>query len=126
MINYIKLGAAALVALFIVWFSYDLGYEKAKVEGELQIEVLKLTQAEEIIAAQNKVKVEYEAQIKSLTAALASVRSDNARRLRELGDFNNTRTSLAACRRDRRDLGRLAVRGEELLRRADSYLEALK
>lgn len=126
MINYIKLGAAALVALFIVWFSYDLGYEKAKVEGELQIETLKLTQAEEVIAAQNKVKVEYEAQIKSLNAALASVRSDNAQRLRELGDFNNAKTSLAACRRDRRDLGRLAVRGEELLRRADSYLEALK
>lgn len=126
MSSYIKLGVAALAALFIVWFSYDLGYEKARVEGELQIEVLKLTQAEEVILAQNRVKIEYEKQIQNLSAALASVRSDNAQRLRELGDFNNTRTSLAACRRDRRDLGRLAVRGEELLRRADSYLEALK
>ena len=126
MSDYIKLGTAALVALFIVWFSYDLGYEKAKVEGELQIETLKLTQAEEIIAAQNKIKVEYEAQIKTLNAALASVRSDNANRLRQLEAFRHTDTDLATCRRDRSRLGRLAVRGEELLRRADSYLEALK
>ena len=32
MSDYIKLGTVALVALFIVWFSYDLGYEKAKVD----------------------------------------------------------------------------------------------
>ena len=125
MINCIKLGAAALVAFFIVWFSYDLGYEKAKVEGDLQIETLKLTQAEEVIAAQNKVKVEYEAQIKTLNAALASVRSDNAQRLRQLEQFRNTGTDLATCRRQRDDLSRLAVRGEELLNRADAYLGAL-
>ena len=125
MSNYIKLGAAALVALFIVWFSYGLGYEKAKVEGELQIETLKLTQAEEVIAAQNRVKVEYEAQIKTLNAALASARSDNAHRLRQLEQFRNTGTNLATCRRQRDDLSRLAVRGEELLNRADAYLGAL-
>ena len=126
MSDYIKLGTAALVALFIVWFSYDLGYEKAKVEGELQIEVLKLTQAEEIIAAQNKVKVEYEAQIKSLSAALADARNDSAERLRQLDAFRNTDTDLATCRRERSDLARLAVRGEELLKRADAYFGALK
>lgn len=54
-----------------------------------------------------------------------AVRADNAQRMRQLDDFNNTRTSLAACRRDRSRLSRLAVRGEELLERADSYLEAL-
>lgn len=126
MSSYIKLGVAALAALFIVWFSYDLGYEKARVEGELQIEILKLTQAEEIIAAQNKVKVEYEAQIKTLNAALADARNDSAERLRQLDAFRNTSTDLATCRRERNDLSRLAVRGEELLKRADSYLEALK
>lgn len=123
--DYIKVGTAALVALFIVWFSYDLGYEKAKVEGELQIETLKLTQAEEVIAAQNKVKVEYEVQIKTLNAALASVRSDNANRLRQLEAFRGASTDLATCRRQRDDLSRLAVRGEELLNRADAYLGAL-
>lgn len=125
MSSYIKLGVAALAALFIVWFSYDLGYEKARVEGELQIEILKLTQAEEIIAAQNKVKVEYEAQIKNLSAALADARNDSAERLRKLDAFRNTGTDLATCRRERNDLSRLAVRGEELLKRADAYLGAL-
>lgn len=88
----------------------------------MQIETLKLTQAEEVIAAQNKVKVEYEAQIKTLNAALASVRSDNANRLRQLEAFRHTDTDLATCRRERSDLANLAVRGEELLKRADAYL----
>ena len=114
-----------VVAAISAWFCYDLGYNKAKVEGELQIETPKLTQAEEVIAAQNKVKVEYEAQIKTLNAALASVRSDNANRLRQLEQFRNTSTDLATCRSDRRDLARLAIRGEELLNRADAYLGAL-
>ena len=122
----LKLGAiCAAVALVVAWFCYDLGYNKAKVEGELQIETLKLTQAEEVIAAQNKVKVEYEAQIKTLNAALASVRSDNANRLRQLEAFRHTDTDLATCRSQRDDLSRLAVRGEELLNRADAYLGAL-
>ena len=126
MSSYIKLGASVLVSLLIVWFSYDLGYEKAKVEGELQIETLKLAQAEVIIAAQNKVKSEYEKQIQNLNAALASARSDSAERLRELNAFRHTDTDLATCRRQRDELSRLAVRGEELLKRADAYLEALK
>lgn len=125
MSDYIKLGTAALVALFIVWFSYDLGYEKAKVEGELQIETLKLTQAEEVIAAQNKVKVEYESQIKTLNAALASVRSDNVNRLRQLEAFRHADTDLATCRRQRDQLSGLAVEGESLLREADAYLGSL-
>ena len=125
MSDYIKLGTAALVALFIVWFSYDLGYEKAKVEGELQIETLKLTQAEEVIAAQNKVKSEYESQIQSLNAALASARSDGAERLRQLNEFRGARTDLATCRRQRDQLSRLAVEGESLLREADAYLGSL-
>ena len=126
MSSYIKLGASVLVSLLIVWFSYDLGYEKAKVEGELQIETLKLAQAEVIIAAQNKVKSEYEKQIQNLNAALASARSDGAERLRQLNEFRGARTDLATCRRERDELSRLAVRGEELLKRADAYLEALK
>lgn len=114
-----------VVVLLVVWFSYDLGYNKAKVEGELQIETLKLSQAEEVIAAQNKVKIEYEEQIKSLNAALADARNDSAERLRQLDAFRHSDTDLATCRRQRDDLSRLAVRGEELLKRADAYLEAL-
>lgn len=114
-----------VVVLLVVWFSYDLGYNKAKVEGELQIETLKLSQAEEVIAAQNKVKIEYEEQIKSLNAALADARNDSAERLRQLESFRNTGTDLATCRRERNELSRLAVRGEELLKRADAYIGAL-
>lgn len=114
-----------VVVLLVVWFSYDLGYNKAKVEGELQIETLKLSQAEEVIAAQNKVKIEYEEQIKSLNAALADARNDSAERLRQLESFRNTSTDLATCRRERNELSRLAVRGEELLKRADAYIGAL-
>ena len=125
MSSYIKLGASVLVSLLIVWFSYDLGYEKAKVEGELQIETLKLAQAEVIIAAQNKVKSEYEKQIQNLNAALASARSDGAERLRQLNEFRGANTDLATCRRQRDQLSRLAVRGEGLLKRADAYLGAL-
>lgn len=50
---------------------------------------------------------------------------DNAQRLRQLDDFSHAKTDLATCRRQRDDLSRLADRGEELLKRADAYLEAL-
>lgn len=121
----IKVFIVFVVALLLAWFCYDLGYDKAKVEGELQLETLKLAQAEEVIAAQNKVKIEYEAQIKTLNAALASARSDNAERMRQLEAFRGASTDLATCRRERNELSRLAVRGEELLKRADAYLGAL-
>ena len=105
--------------------AYLLGYSKAETEGELAIEQLKLAQAQAVIDAQNKVKVQYEEQIKNLNAALADARSDNANRLRQLNDFSHARTDLATCRRQRDDLSRLAVRGEELLKRAGAYLGAL-
>lgn len=113
------------LCVIILFCSYWLGFNHAKTEGELQIETLKLTQAEEVIAAQNRVKSEYESQIQSLNAALASARSDGAERLRQLEAFRHTDTDLATCRRQRDDLSRLAVRGEELLKRADAYLGAL-
>ena len=122
----IKLGVAgAVVALVVAYFCYDLGYNRAKVEGELQIETLKLTQAEEVIAAQRKVKSEYELQIQTLNAALASARSDSAERMRQLETFRQSRTDLATCRRQRDQLSRLAVEGESLLREADAYLGSL-
>lgn len=113
------------LCVIILFCSYWLGFNHAKTEGELQIETLKLTQAEEVIAAQNRVKSEYELQIQSLNAALASARSDGAERLRQLNEFRGARTDLATCRRDRDRLSRLAVRGEGLLKRADAYLGSL-
>lgn len=108
-----------LVAAVAAHFCYDTGFDHGFAEAEAR-------QADAVKIAQSEVKKDYEKRISELSASLERVRYDNAQRLRQLDDFNNTRGSLAACRRDRRDLGRLAVRGEELLRRADGYLEALK
>lgn len=119
--TYIKYG----ITIVLLIGAYLLGYSKAETEGELAIEQLKLAQAQAVIDAQNKVKVQYEEQIKNLNAALADARSDNANRLRQLNDFSHARTDLATCRRQRDDLSRLAVRGEELLKRAGAYLGAL-
>lgn len=119
----LKIGSIGFViGLFVAAIAahicYDLGFDHGTAEAEAR-------QASAVKIAQTEVKKDYEKRIQELSASIERLRDDNAQRLRELSDFNNARTSLAACRRDRRDLGRLAVRGEELLRRADSYLEAL-
>ena len=114
--------ALCVILLFI---SYLIGFNHAKTEGELEIESLKLAQANEIIEAQKKVRIDYESQIQSLNAALASARSDGAERLRQLNEFRGARTDLATCRRQRDQLSRLAVEGESLLREADAYLGSL-
>lgn len=107
-----------LVAALAAHFCYDLGFDHGTAEAEIR-------QAYAVQIAQTEVKQNYEKRIQDLTASLERIRSDNAKRLRELESFSNTRTDLATCSRERSRLGRLAVRGEELLKRADSYLEAL-
>lgn len=118
-------AVGAVVSLIAAWFCYSLGYDRAKTEGELALEQLKLAQAQAVIDAQNKVKSEYELQIQNLNAALASARSDSANRMQQLERFRHADTDLATCRRQRDDLSRLAVRAEELLKRADAYLGTL-
>lgn len=107
------------VAAIAAHICYDMGFDHGTAEAEAR-------HASAVEIAQTEVKKDYEKRIQELSASIERLRDDNAQRLRQLNDFNNTRTSLATCRRDRRDLGRLAVRGEELLRRANSYIEALK
>lgn len=107
------------VAAIAAHICYDRGFDHGTAEAEAR-------QADAVKIAQTEVKKDYEKRIQELSASIERLRSDNAQRLRELNDFSHAKTDLATCRRDRRDLGRLAVRGEELLRRADSYLEALK
>ena len=113
------------LCVIILFISYLIGFNHAKTEGELEIESLKLAQANEIIEAQKKVRIEHESQIQSLNAALASARSDSAERLRQLNEFRGARTDLATCRRQRDQLSRLAVEGESLLREADAYFGSL-
>ena len=114
--------ALCVILLFI---SYLIGFNHAKTEGELEIESLKLAQANEIIEAQKKVRIEYESQIQNLNAALASARSDSANRLRQLEKFRSASRDMETCTRERNKLAGLAVRGEELLKRADAYFGAL-
>ena len=120
----LKIGSIGFViGLFVAAIAahicYDMGFDHGTAEAEAR-------HASAVEIAQTEVKKDYEKRIQELSASIERLRDDNAQRLRQLNDFNNTRTSLATCRRDRRDLGRLAVRGEELLRRANSYIEALK
>ena len=121
----LKYVASAIAILIVCWLAYDTGYENAQVEGELAIEQLKLAHAQEIIDAQNKVKVEYNEKVETLNADLANARKLNAERLRQLSKFNSTSRDLETCTSERRKLGELAIRGEDLLYRADSYLRAL-
>lgn len=107
------------VAALAAHFCYDIGFDHGTAEAEAR-------QASAVEIAQTEVKKDYEKRVQELTVAIERLRSDNAERLRELDDFNHARTDLATCHRDRSELARLAVRGEELLKRADSYLEALK
>lgn len=107
------------VAAITAHICYDTGFDHGTAEAEAR-------HASAVEIAQTEVKKDYEKRIQELSASIERLRDDNAKRLRELNDFSHARTDLATCRRDRSRLGRLAVRGEELLRRADSYLEALK
>lgn len=120
----LKIGSIGFViGLFVAAIAahicYNRGFDHGTAEAEYR-------QADAVKIAQSEVKKDYEKRIQELSTSIGRLRSDNAQRLRQLNDFSHARTDLAACRRDRRDLGRLAVRGEELLKRADSYLEALK
>lgn len=112
-----------MIGLFVTAIAahicYDTGFDHGTAEAEAR-------HASAVEIAQTEVKKDYEKRIQELSASIERLRDDNANRLRELDDFSHAKTDLATCRRDRRDLSRLAVRGEELLKRADSYLEALK
>lgn len=102
------------------------GYSIADTKGNLEIERLKKENAQAVINAQIQAKETYEKQIENLVAARAAERERYAERLCQLEKFRSANTDLATCRRERSDLARLAVRGEGLLKRAESYLEALK
>lgn len=116
-------GIGFMIGLFVAAIAahicYDTGFAHGVAEAEAK-------QAEAVKIAQKEVKKDYEKRIQELSASLERVRIDNAERMRQLNDFSHARTDLAACRRDRSRLARLAVRGEELLKRADSYLESFE
>lgn len=123
MFDSLKIGGIGFViglfvAAIVAHICYDKGFKHGAAEAEAR-------QASAVEIAQKEVKRDYEKRIQKLTASLERVRIDNAQRLRQLNNFSHARTDLATCRRDRSELARLAVRGEGLLKRADSYFEAL-
>lgn len=97
---------------------YCLGFDHGSAEAIAK-------QASIVETAQREVKEKYEIRVQELAASIERLRSDNAERMRQLEKFSSARTDLATCRRERSDLARLAVRGEGLLKRAESYLEAM-
>lgn len=115
-------GIGFVIGLFVAAIAahicYDTGFDHGTAEAEAR-------QASAVEIAQNEVKRDYEKRIQELSASIERVRIDNAQRLRQLEAFRHTDTDLATCRRQRDDLSRLAVRGEELLNRADAYIGAL-
>ena len=123
MFDSLKIGGIGFViglfvAAIVAHICYDKGFKHGAAEAEAR-------RASAVEIAQKEVKRDYEKRIQKLTASLERVRIDNAQRLRQLNNFSHARTDLATCRRDRSELARLAVRGEGLLKRADSYFEAL-
>lgn len=108
-----------VVAAVAAQICYDTGFDHGTAETEARY-------ASAVKIAQDEVKKDYEKRIQELSVSIERIRSDNAQRLCELNDFSHARTDLATCRRERDAIARLAVRGEELLKRADSYLEALR
>ncbi len=113
----------AIAILATGWFAYNYCYDKGYEAAMTKFTIEK--QAAEK-AAQAKAKEMYEKQIAQLTDDLAHARELNANRMRQLERFNNTNRDLEACTRDRRDLAELAVRGEQLLKDAESYIRALR
>ena len=110
-LKYAMVGAAVLAA-------FAGGYSIADMRGNLEIERLKKENAQAVINAQASEKSKYERQIQDLVTDRAAEREHFAERLRELEQFERSGSDLAACRRDRERLARVAIGFESLTIRA--------
>lgn len=109
------------IAIGIVCFG--LGFQLGSDRISLQFEAYKLEQTQAVLEAQRIEKEKYDEAIKALDADLSAARDIASERLRQLNAYRERASGAQAC-----DCGRtisLAIRGEELLRRADGYLRAL-
>lgn len=116
-----KIIIAAVIAIAGAYF---FGYSNAETKAALEFEQYKNEQEKAANAAQEKIKADYEKRLENLSADLERIRNDNDKRLRELEQFKRRSVDLDACRSDRADLAGLAIRGESLLKRAESYLKS--
>lgn len=122
MINLKKTVIGTLVAMVgfgvASYFIYEKGYSDAKKDIKLSIESIRFN-------AQEEIRKEYETKVKNLTNAHNLERNGFLERMRELEQFKRNSGSLETCSSDRSRLAELAIRGERLLKRAESYLEAI-
>ena len=128
MLSFLNNYKNAIIAVGIIAFGigcFSFGYNKAETEYLLQIESMKLAQAEAIIKAQNEARMKYEADVQKLSQALADAHSLNDDRMRQLQAFRDAGRDLDACLGERSALASLAIEGERLLKEADNYLGAV-
>mgnify|MGYP000975656406 CR=1 FL=1 len=112
--NYVKY----ILCLGVVVAAYFVGYNHAETEGNLKLEQLRLSSSEAIVAAQTNAKLNYKKQMQDLVSAHQLERDHYNERLRQLEKFRDASGDLAACRRDRSRLARVAIGFESLTIRA--------
>lgn len=113
----ISLGVFSLLVGLAADYVYEAGYDDAVKDAQI-------TQSTMIHQAQEEARLKYENQIKELVSAHDLERREYVDRMRELKKFESSGRDLATCSRERSQLARLAIRGEKLLKRAESYLKA--
>ncbi len=122
----IKYIIASAVCSVVIYGAYSTGYEKAETEATLQIESMKLDHANQIIEAQQKEKEKYENKTKELMVSYNNERTNYIKRVQQLERKLQSDTNMETLRNERDRCFGLAVRGERLLRRAESLIEGMK
>ena len=122
----IKYIIASAVCSVVIFGAYSTGYEKAETEATLKIESMKLDHANQIIEAQQKEKEKYENKTKELMVSYNNERTNYIKRVQQLERKLQSDTNMEAIRNERDRCFGLAVRGERLLRRAESLIEGMK
>ncbi len=122
----IKYIIASVVCSVVIYGAYSTGYEKAETEATLKIESMKLDHANQIIEAQQKEKEKYENKTKELMVSYNNERTNYIKRVQQLERKLQSDTNMEALRNERDRCFGLAVRGERLLRRAESLIEGMK
>lgn len=122
----VKYIIASVVCSVVIYGAYSTGYEKAETEATLKIESMKLDHANQIIEAQQKEKEKYENKTKELMVSYNNERTNYIKRVQQLERKLQSDTNMEALRNERDRCFGLAVRGERLLRRAESLIEGMK
>lgn len=122
MIKYFFIIAVAVGA--VAWI-YNFGYNRAQLEYELKIELLKRESAENVIKQQNEVKKEYEQKIQNLKNDLNNANALHDQRMHQLKLYKSRSTDLETCTRERNELARIGAGFENVADRSVKYLKSM-